>query len=273
MATDSTVAEHYGRDQPIDRIRDQLVSAGLDLEHLRPEDISGVDEFHLGGKLATVALLKSATLTGASRVLDVGCGIGGAARTVASLKGCHVTGVDLTPTFVETAEQLSEMVGLAGETNFETANATALRFADDEFDAVTLLHVGMNIADKGSLFAELKRVLRPGGTLHVYDIMRTGNGDLAYPMPWATDPSTSFLAEPEEYVEAMLRVGLAPGEPVDRTDLVEAALRKARESPPVVNLSLLMGAEWPLMFSNLLTSLASDVLAPIEIVATAPAGD
>lgn len=270
MATSANVTEHYALDQPIERIRAQLVSAGFDLEQLRPEDLSGVDEFHLGGRLATLELLKSAALDESSRVLDVGCGIGGPARTVASLFGCHVVGVDLTPVFVDTARQLTELVGLADRIDVAVADATALEFGDDTFDAVMLVHVGMNIAEKDTLFGELARVLRPGGTLHVYDIMRVGEGELTYPMPWASDPSTSFLARPNDYVAALDAVGLVPSEPVDRTDLVKRALQGVGDNPPAVNLSHLMGSEWPGMFGNLLAAFRSQVVAPVEIVATAP---
>jgi len=267
MGTNSAVAEHYGRDRPIDRIRDQLTSAGLDLDELEPSDLSGVDEFHLGGKLATIELLASAGLSESSHVLDVGCGIGGAARTVATLAGCKVTGVDLTPVFIDTARELSAMVGVAERVEFAVGDATALEFPDATFDAITMVHVGMNIAAKSTLFAELARVLRPGGTLHVYDIMRTGDGDLTFPLPWATDASTSFVASADEYVAAIRAVGLVPSAPLDRISLVTRALEASAETPPVVNLAHLMGPEWPAMFSNLRAMLAQGVLTPIEIVA------
>lgn len=262
-----SVVEHYSLDHPIDRIRAQLLAAGIDRENLTPDDLAGVDEFHLGGRLATVELLKSARLTSESRVLDVGSGIGGAARTISSIVGCHVSGVDLTPVFVDTATQLSEMVGMSATTSFTTADATNLAFDDDYFDAVTLLHVGMNIEDKSALFAELARVLADTGTIHIYDIMRVGDGEITYPVPWSSDPATSFVGSPEEYVEGLAQAGLSASSPVNRLELVRSALAKAKDQPPSVNLSHLMGPKWSIMFSNLAQALSDGILAPVEIVA------
>lgn len=267
MADSRPVVEHYGRGTPIERIRSQLVAQGHDLASLSTTELAGVDEFHLGGGAATQALLESIEVDAGSRVLDIGCGIGGAARAISTATGCAVVGVDLTPSFVETAGDLSELVGLSERTRFEVADATALPFDDAEFDAVTMLHVGMNIADKFELFSEMARVVRSGGSVHVYDIMRVGAGDIVFPVPWSTSPTSSFLANPQDYLEAMASVGLEPRPPVDRRGLVRAAIEHVREHPPSVDLSHLMGPEWPTMFANLVAALEHGVLAPFEIVA------
>lgn len=271
MAIASRVIDHYGTGRPIDRIRQQLVAAGLDLERLDSGVLSGVDEFHLGGRLATTAVLESlAKPNHDGEILDVGCGIGGAARAIATTLDCRVTGIDLTPVFVSTADELSAMLGLGDRTRFDVADATALPFADERFAAVTMLHVGMNIEDKVALFTELARVLTPAGSLHVYDIMRTGPGVIPHPMPWASDETTSFVRPQADYVAHLSAAGLTPGAPVDRSALVREALENAGAKPPPVNLSHLMGSAWPSMFANLRSAFEAGLVAPIEIVATKP---
>ena len=267
MSIDSVVS-HYTHEEPIDRILASLRAAGFDLEALQPQDLSGVDEFHLGGRLATTELLKSVKLTAPSRLLDVGCGIGGAARTIAAATGCTVNGIDLTPSFVAAATQLSKLVGMTDHTTFDVATALDLPFDDATFDAVTVLHVGMNIDDKRALFAELARVLVDGGTLHVYDVMRIGDGDLTWPLPWSSDPSHSFVVRPDEYVAALESAGLQPRQPVNYIELVRTALAASQANPPSLNLSHLMGPEWSTMFANLGGALAAGIVAPTEIVAT-----
>ena len=264
------VDRHYRQDGLTARIQHELARCGYDLSELRPGDLAGVDEFHLGGRAATDALLGGLGLSRESRILDVGCGIGGAARTVASTIGCSVTGVDLTNDFVETATDLSVAVGMDDTTTFTPGDALDLPFGDGEFDAVLMLHVGMNISDKVALMAELARVLRSGGTLVVYDIMRVGEGEMAFPVPWASGPSTSFLAAPLDYRDAMFAAGLEPGTAVDRLDLVRSALKAASRNPPPVNLSHLMGEGWPTMFANLVAALDAGVVSPTEIVARRP---
>ncbi|MFT4774918.1 MAG: MPBQ/MSBQ methyltransferase [Candidatus Azotimanducaceae bacterium] len=267
MSIDSVVS-HYTHEEPIDRILASLRAAGFDLDALQPHDLSGVDEFHLGGRLATTELLKSVKLTAPSRLLDVGCGIGGAARTIAAATGCTVNGIDLTPSFVAAATQLSKLVGMTNHTTFDVATALDLPFDDATFDAVTVLHVGMNIDDKRALFAELARVLVDGGTLHVYDVMRIGDGNLTWPLPWSSDPSHSFVVRPDEYVAALESAGLHPRQPVNYIELVRTALAASQANPPTINLSHLMGPDWPTMFANLGGALAAGIVAPTEIVAT-----
>jgi hypothetical protein len=49
------------------------------------------------------------------------------------------------------------------------------------------------------VFAEVHRLLEPGGVFGLYEQMRIGPGDLTYPLPWAVDERSSFVASPEEY--------------------------------------------------------------------------
>lgn len=263
----TSLGEHYGQDSLIPRILGQLADAGIDLEALTIGDLSGVDEFHLGGGTATAALLADLQLPDDARVLDVGCGIGGAARQLAANSQRQVTGIDLTPDFIELATDLSARTGLSTNTTFEVADATELAFEDNSFDAVTMFHVGMNIADKAGLFAELARVVRPGGAIAVYDIMRIDEGDVSFPVPWSSTPTTSHLATPEDYLAALTSAGLNPSAPVDRRSLVGEALAAAATDPPPVNLSHLMGTDWPTMFTNLRAALGAGILAPTQIVA------
>ncbi len=267
MPTGDEVIDHYDRDRPIVRIRERLLAVGHDLERLEPHDLAGVDEFHLGGQMATVELIRSVPLSPASRVLDVGCGIGGAARTIAATAGCHVTGVDLTPSFVAAASELSARVGLAGRTAFAVADALSLPFDDGTFDAITMIHVGMNVAEKEALFAELARVVGVGGTLHIYDIMRVGDGAIEFPVPWSSKDETSFVESPAAYRSALGAAGLEVDDSIDRSDLVTDAVRSAQANPPSVNLGHLMGEDWPVMFGNLRACLGRGTLAPVEITA------
>src|SRR5690606_4073194 len=105
-------------------------------------------------------------------------------------------GVDLTPEYVATGNVLCGWVGLAERVTLAVGDATALDLADAAFDRVFMLHVGMNIADKAALVRELYRVTRPGGRIGIYDIMRMDDGDMAYPVPWASTAEGSAVAAP-----------------------------------------------------------------------------
>lgn len=260
------VAEHYGRADVSARILDALAESGLDPAD--PDALAGVDEFHLGGRSATEALLADVDPAPGWSVVDVGCGIGGAARVMAR-RGCAVLGVDLTRSFVEAARALSSAAGLASdvgfEVGFEVGSGLDLPVADGSVDLVTMLHVGMNVDDKSALMAEFHRVLRPGGTVAVYDIMRVGAGDITFPVPWASHASHSFVESPEEYRTVMEGAGFADVRSTSRLRLVVEAVAAQQAAPPPVHLGHLMGPEMPVMFGNLVSLLHGGVLAPIQM--------
>src|SRR5438552_10568272 len=145
MDTEQQVARYYGRAGLEAGILDALKANGKDIDKLAPSDLSGADEFHLGWHAMTVELAKDLGLRRDMHVLDVGSGIGGPARYFAETCGSRVTGIDLTPEFVATANGLTRRCGLGERGSFRQASALALPFEAEEFDAATLIHVGMNI--------------------------------------------------------------------------------------------------------------------------------
>ena len=206
-AIESEVARHYAHGSLEQAILAALAAAGKDPERLAPLDLAAADEFHIGGLAATRAFAARLAFPAGAQVLDVGCGIGGPARVLAAEGGCRVTGIDLTAEYVRVAEALSRRVGLGDLTAFRQASALALPFADASFDGALMMHVGMNVEDKPRLMAEVRRVLRPGALFGIYDVMRTADGELAYPMPWAAGPATSFPAAPAAYRRMLKAAG------------------------------------------------------------------
>jgi 2-polyprenyl-3-methyl-5-hydroxy-6-metoxy-1,4-benzoquinol methylase len=152
------VASHYGSPNLGRELVSALERAFGDSVHAAA--LRGVDQFHLGGYLATEALLDALGLGPEAEVLDVGCGIGGVAREIQSRFSCSVTAIDLTSAFVEAARVLSDRVGVGAGVNFEIGDALDLPHADGRFDAVVVVHVGMNIQDKASLLAGSDLVLQ-----------------------------------------------------------------------------------------------------------------
>ena len=166
------------------------------MDRLTTADLATVDEFHIRGRKATLELAGYLNLDASSRVLDIGSGLGGRARTRAETFGCPVTGIDLTPACCEAASALSAWVGPSGRVSFRQGDATRLPFDDAAFDAAMTLHVAMNIAARDRMYAEARRVLKPGGRFVVYDALQGEGGEVLYPVPWAREPSISHLAMP-----------------------------------------------------------------------------
>lgn len=247
-----------------------LAGLGKGTAGLRPEDLAAVDEFHLGGRQATRALAARLVLAPGMRLLDIGSGLGGPARYFAAEHGCDVTGIDATPAFVNVAATLTARVGLAERVRFVAGSAMAMSFPAGAFDGATVLHVGMNIADKAALFAAVRRVLRPGGFLAIFDVMATGDaGALAYPMPWAMDASASFVEPAAAYRAALERAGfrVAHEAGMRETALEFFARMRARTGPAPLGLHLLMGETAGQKLRNLAAAVEQGVVAPVEMIA------
>ena len=163
---------HYGDGGLLARIRGGLKAAGIEEASLRAEDLAPVDEFHIGGREATAHAVAKMKLRADMRVLDVGCGIGGAARFLAAEIGCQVEGIDLTPEYIAVAKTLTVMTGLTDKVSFETASALDMPFEGAAFDAAITIHVAMNIAKRAELYGEIARVLKPGAVFCNYEVGR-----------------------------------------------------------------------------------------------------
>lgn len=265
-----TLAAHYSVGDLRRRLLDALAAADLRPDRLSHDDLAPVDEFHIGGRAATEALLEVAGLPPGGHVLDVGCGMGGPARYLAAARGHPVTGVDVTEEYVAAALALTRLLGLADRVRFVGASALHLPFRDATFDAAVQLHVGMNVADKGALFAEVRRVLRPGGPFAVYDVMGAPGADVHLPVPWASRPEDSHLATQQTYVRLLEDAGFRVRHVRDRRlSAVEffAGLRARAGPPPPIGLHLVLGPEGSVKLANTADAVERGAVAPVEIVA------
>ncbi|CAA9452538.1 MAG: hypothetical protein AVDCRST_MAG80-2450 [uncultured Rubrobacteraceae bacterium] len=141
------------------------------------------------------------------RVLDVGGGLGGPARNLASEIGCSVEVLDVTEEFCRAGEILTTRTGLGDLVSFRHASALDMPHPDASFDVVWMQHSSMNIADKERLYAEIHRVLRPGGHLALHEIMAGPVTPIHFPVPWARGPEISFLRPPEEVRALITGIG------------------------------------------------------------------
>ncbi len=276
MPDRSVVSTHYTRGNLLDAIRAGVEKLGKTPDTVSVDDLGPVEEFHIGGRVASQEFLDQLSLTPDHHVLDVGCGLGGTSRFVARTYGCRVTGVDLTPEFVAVGQTLCAWVGLGERVRLEEGNATELPQSDATFDKAYMLHVGMNIADKARLATEIFRVLKPGGQLGIYDVMRTGPGDLSFPVPWSMTPDGSAVATPDNYKAALAAAGFTLSAERNRRDFALAFFDQLREAntsangPPPLGLHLLMGDTTPTKLQNMIANISDARLAPVELIAEKP---
>jgi len=271
----SAVNAQYGRDGLAAAILAAVRAAGTDPDCLAPADLAPATEFHIGGRAATLELARLAALRPGERVLDVGGGLGGPARTLAGEVGCAVTVLDLTEEYCRAGEQLTARVGLADRVAFRHGDATALPFADGAFDAAWTQHSSMNIADKAALYREAYRVVRPGGRLALHEIMAGPAQPVHFPVPWARDPAISFLRPPEEVRALLAATGFRE---LAWADVTEASLGFFRErlaalergALPPVGLHLLLGDDFGPMWANQARNLEEGRIVVVQGVLARP---
>ncbi|MFN3322275.1 MAG: class I SAM-dependent methyltransferase [Bryobacteraceae bacterium] len=250
-----SVARHYGIPGLLDTILSALRSQGKDIEQLTPDDLAPADEFHIRGREATIELAELAGVRSGWRVLDVGSGLGGSARFLAAQFGCHVTGIDLTPEYCETASALSRRVGLDHLIEFRCASALAMPFEDAAFDLAWTQHVQMNIEDKPALYREIARVLRPGGRFALHDILAGPGGPPHFPVHWAEEASLSFLIAADELRQLLECSGFRVLTWLDTTEIslrwYQNVMEQRRKlGPPPLGLHLLLGPTGPAKVMN-----------------------
>jgi SAM-dependent methyltransferase len=273
MIEASDVTEHYSREGLVGRLRAALRDAGLGGVAISPEDLAPLDQFHSRGLTATIELGRQISPTPNTRVLDLGSGLGGPSRYLAATYGCHVCGIDLSPSYVEAATYLAELTGLSELVDYSCGNALTLQFDDRSFDVVWTQHVAMNISDRGGFYGEANRVLRPGGKLAIYDVIGGQGGPLRYPVPWSRGPETSFLMTAAEMKAELKGLGFTIE---SWTDCTEAALQwfadlrrrqeASHDTVPTLGLHLAVGPEFKTMSRNLAQNLAEGRAAIVQAV-------
>ncbi len=105
------------------------------------------------------------------------------------------------------------------------------------------------------------------------ELPNRGEGELAFPVPWASSQATSFLATPEEYRKALLAAGFQISHERGRRqfsiDFMQRAMARTASDKPILALHLIMGEQTRRMLQNVMAAIPSGVLEPVEMVAIA----
>ena len=262
VALNTLIENQYHTPGLYEDILKRLGEQEIELSNVSRRDIAGVDEFHVRGAEVSHELASRIRLEN-SKVLDVGCGIGGPSRMLADDYNCQVTGIDLSHEYIRTAKGLSELVGLQDKTDYIWSNALDLPFENGSFDVVWTQHVQMNIRHKLKFYSEIERVLTEQGTLIYYDIFKTDSGEVNFPVPWADYASASFLGTTENMDDILERLcfkNLLTSDETDKGTLFLNDLFKnlKKNGPSKLGLNVLMGPSTKEKLMNILLGLKEE---------------
>jgi phosphoethanolamine N-methyltransferase len=165
------------------------------------------------------------------KILDIGCGIGGPAFVLAEKYGAYVVGIDIEPELIERARQRAQELEIDSRCEFLLVEPGPMTFPDESFDVVLSSGVIMQIEDKQQLFAEVLRVLKPGGVLTSYDWMKPEGefgDDMRY---WFKMERLTYDMKTFEEYEGLLRdAGFTEIQMSDRSDWYRWAKKKPTTS-------------------------------------------
>lgn len=265
------ISAHYESHDLIARIKAAAASAGLKPHELTRDHLRALDEFHTRGRRATQIMGEQLGLSDGMTLLDIGCGIGGPARTLAVEFGCCVTGIDIVASYCATAAWLTNLLGLSRTVRFLAANASDLPFANGAFDLVWSQHVIVNIQYKDLLIREIYRVLRRRGKYAFFEVCTGASEQPFFPVPWASDARIHFPMNVDEFRQILTdRFRVIQWQDASEESLqwfrkaVAARAARSAETEPALGLHLLMGPTIAEKMSNMVRNLEQERIRMIQ---------
>jgi phosphoethanolamine N-methyltransferase len=233
-----------------------------------------------GGPGEVEKILEGTDLTGLD-VMDIGCGIGGVDVLLAREYGAKsVTGIDIEEPLVDKSNARAERLGLSEQLTFKLVEPGPFPFADESFDAVFSKDSMIHIPDKPALFAEVLRVLRPGGLFLASDWMQSAAGPDSPEMATFVETSgLSFAMGITDELPAILKAaGFTDIRIVDRNPWYReearnelARMRGDLREPLLEVLGREKADRWIAMRVAMVAALDAGAFRPTHLRATKPA--
>ena len=192
----------------VERIHNELAAINIgDDAPLVVDQLTPFDQYHYFGTEAVEEAIVALGLRPGIRVLDIGSGIGGPARYIASRSGAHVTALELQPDLDVLASSLTWRCGLADLVEHRCGNV--LDGHDARYDAIVSFLCFLHIADRNRLMAVCRSVLAPGGGMYIEDFGKRREPTTDEAAALAVKVQCPVLPSAAEYEEQLRTAGFA----------------------------------------------------------------
>ena len=182
------------------------------------EQLYGDNFLSLSGVESSDAMIEATGIDESTRVLDVGCGVGGPSLHLADRTGCHVTGIDLMEWHAEEASARAAERGLSDQTTFQAGNAIDLPFDANTFDVVWSQDAWCHVPEKDKVVNEAARVVKPGGYVTFTDWVALDDMEPEYLAKVQAAIAAANYARPEQYTDWLESAGCSVVESTDISD-------------------------------------------------------
>ena len=265
------VQDFWTRGNLKERVRIALEKSNLNKKSLNIEDLHPIDQYHARGVEATKELAEKLKVDKNHKIIDIGCGLGGPARYFAKHFQCKVTGVDITPAFIEIGNDFNKKTKMDDKVSLKVTNGKTLPFDIEEFDGAISQHVTMNVKNRDLFFSEIYRVLKKKSFFAFSEHGLGPKGNPIFPLPWADNEDMNFLKTPSSTVEILQKVGFKDISLVETgakyMESYEKSLKRKKEFEiPTLGMHVIGG---PTMFerqNNSLLSIKEQRTLPFEII-------
>jgi sarcosine/dimethylglycine N-methyltransferase len=175
---------------------------------VNPDALASFDQLHVGQMAATRRFSAWVNPAPGTRVLDLGAGLGGAARHLASVHGCLVTALDLSPLLSAAGARLTRWCGLQASVTHRTGDLIDTS-RSEQFDLIWLQHIDMQVPDKTGLYLACGSAVAPGGRVVWHDWLEGSGGKPRYPVVWSTGGEASYPVRASQLRQELHRCGFS----------------------------------------------------------------
>jgi len=202
----------------VERVERELRANGQSSGLLDPKDLASMDQLHYGGTAVVDEAIDRLGLGPDHQVLDVGAGLGGPARHIASKVGCSITAIELQPDLHDLGESLTKRCQLAEHITHQCGDVLTTPLPSKKFDALVSWLTVLHIPNRDALFDRCATALKHDGGMFIEDFYAKKPLSKAEQASLEEDVFCPYLPDRQNYQDQLSKAGFVGIDTLDLTD-------------------------------------------------------